>query len=398
MVSTRAALALLLAGAMQALPAAAARERDLMLEAQLEPARGYVQAQAIYRLRFYQAVDVRDLKITAPALRLADIEPIGDARVYETLRGGRRYRVHERSYAVFPFSSGALELSGAYATARVAHAGTTGDGRRSVRIDAAAQTLTVLPATGTEAWLPARSVSMSEAWSPAADGLRAGHPHQRTIRIEAAGVRAEQIPEPRIGADGMTVHAGPARLENRFEGELHVGVREQTFSMVPLRAGDIALSALQLPWWNVGTASAASAGLAARSMHVSGGDAAPAASPQPITMPWRVPAMAVALLAAFLLAACWCRARIACAWRLHWYCRQGDARAVRNELLAQASAAWPSAPRTLPALAERLDDAAARSALADIDRLLYGAEVDRRDARFLACAVRRVRRAMQRVQ
>ena len=95
MVRRRIDLRLLLAAtfgmaAALAAAAAASQSQDMWLEAGIEPAQVYVQAQAIYRLRFYQAVDVRDLKINGPSTRLADLRPIGTGRVYETLRDGRR--------------------------------------------------------------------------------------------------------------------------------------------------------------------------------------------------------------------------------------------------------------------------------------------------------------------
>lgn len=125
-----------------ALPAAP----DLLLEAQLEPARVQVQTEAVYRLRFYQGIDVRDLAISGPSARLADFRLLGADRVYEAARDGRRYRVRERRYAVFPFASGELDITGAHVTGRIADAAEKSPGgRRALRINAAPQRLTVLP-------------------------------------------------------------------------------------------------------------------------------------------------------------------------------------------------------------------------------------------------------------
>jgi hypothetical protein len=141
-----------------ALPAQAAQ--DVLIEAELEPAEVRVQAQAVYRLRVLHAVDVRELRMVGPSARLADFRVIGDDRVFEAQRDGRRYRVHERSYAVIPFASGTLELSGAYATGRTA---TT-----AVRLEAPARAVTLLPieieAAGIDATpLPARAPDDAQA-------------------------------------------------------------------------------------------------------------------------------------------------------------------------------------------------------------------------------------------
>lgn len=253
-------LAVVLASAaiLAAPPAAAQNQgRDLWLEAEIEPAQVYVQAQAIYRLRLYQAVDVRELKINGPSARLADLRQIGGERVYEALRDGRRYRVHERSYAVFPFGSGALELSGAHATGRVVSVSAVGagaakaaDGRQAVRLEAAARTLTVRPvpasAAGADVWLPAHTLTLSESWSPPAAETRPGQALRRSIRIEAGGIDAGQIPQMQVVAPGMMVDAEAPRLQNRMAGERNIGVREQTFRMVAQRAGEILVPELRL--------------------------------------------------------------------------------------------------------------------------------------------------------
>jgi hypothetical protein len=417
--------ALLLAGALAAAPAAS-QAQDLRLEAELEPAQVLVQAQAVYRLRFYQAVDVRELKINGPSAQLAEVRAIGGERVYEAMRDGRRYRVHERSYAVFPFGSGALVLTGASATGRIAATPATqsADGRQAVRLEAAAQTLTVNPvpaAAGTAAWLPARTLSLTESWSAPATELRPGQALWRSIRIEAAGMDAAQIPPLRLlsplsmAVPGMLVDAEPPRLENRMAGDLNVGVRVQTLRMVALRAGAVRVPELQLRWWNLNTDTAASATLPARSWQVQAADSAPASvlstpavsaaapdhgqaqaqpTPASTSKPWLALLAAAALLCAGLALACAWRPRVRAAWRLQRACRNANAAAVRDGLLQWAASVWPQAPpMTLQALAERSPDPAARQALTLIERSLYGPAPGRCDAAALGDAVRAVKRA-----
>jgi hypothetical protein len=423
--------ALLLAGALAAAPAAS-QGQDLRLEAELEPAQVVLQAQAVYRLRFYQAVDVRELKINGPSAQLAEVRAIGSERVYEALRDGRRYRVHERSYAVFPFGSGALVLTGASATGRIAATPATqsADGRQAVRLEAAAQTLTVNPApaaAGTAAWLPARSLSLSETWSAPATELRPGQALWRSIRIEAAGMDAAQIPPLSLlsplsmAVPGMLIDAEPPRLENRVAGALNIGVRTQTLRMVALRAGVVEVPELQLRWWNLNTNTAANATLPARSWQVVMADGAPAslspmppatatagakavaaapdqaqaqASPAFRSKPWLALLAAAALLCAGLALAGVSRPRMRAAWRLRRACRCANAASVRDGLLQWAAGVWPQAPPlTLQALAERSPDPAAHQALTMIERSLYGPAPGRCDAAALGDAVRAVKRA-----
>jgi hypothetical protein len=413
--------ALLLAGALAAAPAAS-QGQDLRLEAELEPAQVLVQAQAVYRLRFYQAVDVRELKINGPSAQLAEVRAMGSERVYEAQREGRRYRVHERSYAVFPFGSGALVLTGASATGRIAAAPATqsADGRQAVRLEAAAQTLTVKPvpaAAGTAAWLPARSLSLSETWSAPATELRPGQALWRSIRIEAAGMDAAQIPPLSLAVPGMLIDAEPPRLENRVAGALNIGVRTQTLRMVALRAGVVEAPELQLRWWNLNTDTAANATLPVRSWQVMAADgvpvrpltappttaaavapdqaqAEPQASHASTSTPWLLLLAAAAPLCAVLVLAYASRPRVRAAWRLRHACRSANAAGVRDSLLQWAAGVWPQAPPlTLQALAERSPDPAAHQALTMIERSLYGPAPGRCDAAALGDAVRAVKRA-----
>lgn len=389
-------LGLLLAGALGAsVTLAAGQSQDLRLEAAIEPAVVYLQAQAVYRLRFYQAVDVRNLKIDGPSTRLADLRQIGTERVYEALRDGRRYRVHERRYAVFPFSSGALELAGAHAIGRVAAmpavAEKSSDGRREARLEAAPQTLTVRPvpaSAGAIAWLPAHWLTLTESWSPPADETRPGQAQRRNIRIEAAGVDAGQIAPVEVSAPGMMVDAEPPRLENRMVGELNIGMREQTFRMVALHAGEVLVPELKLGWWNVNTDALASAVLPSRTLHVAAAatDTAPsgivAQAAAPITIrpapTWLQLLLAAGItLAAGVAFAYARRLKVRATWRLRRACHLGDVGVVRDSLLQWAALIWPQdPPLSLGALAERLPDPAARRAFGIIERSLYGPDSD----------------------
>lgn len=373
------------------LPAMAAQ--DVLLEAVLEPEQVYVQAQARYRLRFYHSVDVRDLVLHPPSARVADLRPLGDVRIYESMRDGRRYRVHERSYAVLPFASGELQLAGAHATGRIpASMPRSVDGRQAIRIDAPPRTLKVLPAPIADGhWLPARSLTLSESWVPA------GAARRRTIRVEATGVNAAQLPALQFAAPGATVQALPARLENRIDGDQLVGIREQGFLVTPVRAGVISLPAVQLHWWTpdgapmTATLPASSLQEHADALQVVRADADDEMKRHPVVS--LHPLLWLAVVAAVLGIAVTHAFRRPYLLRLMLAGFHGDARTVRTGLLAWAARRWPDAPpRTLAALADLLQDARARRSLAQLDRSLYGAvdqKMDRTALRFTVLQVMR---------
>ena len=375
-----------------------AQAQDLLVEAELDMQEVHVHAQAVYRLRFLHAVDVRDVELAGPSVRLADLRRIGEDRVSEAERNGRRYRVHERRYAVFPFASGTLDLSGAYVTGRMpASSAALPDGWRPVRIDAPARTLTVLPvdiqADGAP-WLPAHTLALTEQWTTVENGV-----HRRTLRIEATGVEAAQLPELDVKVDGMGVLPGTPRLENRFAGERNVAVREQTFVIMPQRAGLFTVPALQLRWWDVDTDTGDVATLPARTLLV-GEPAAPdtASGNASLTRAalGHLGMIVAAASAATLLFLVVRNRRLRRAWRMRQACRNGDARAVRDGLLDWAAHALPDPPQTLGALADRMQDSAARDAVRALERSLYGPQAQSWDAGMLAALVARVKRDARR--
>lgn len=360
---------------------AAATSADLLLEAELEPSRVAVQTQATYRLRLYQAVAVRDLVIGEPQSPLAEFRPIGAPRIDEAVRDGRRYRVHERRYAVIPFASGNLAIAGVGASARIAAPA----GWRELRVAAPPLTLAVLPLPA-DAGVAARSLRLQETWSTAADGSI----WRRLIRIEAAGIDAAQLPEIRFAVPGANVHAEPARLDNHYDGDINVGVREQSFNVAMQRADDIVVPELRLAWSRADTLAPEAATLPARVLK------APAAVPAGGDASVMPPAlMAVAALGLAAALAWRRRRRLQAAWRLHRACRTGEPAAVRDALLAWAAAVrGEHAPLTLGALAAGIEDGNARAALAELDRSLYGAERGRRKP-ALAGIVKRAKRGLR---
>lgn len=391
-------------GVLRAPQLLAADQPNLILEAGFESPQGYVQAQALYSLRFYQAIDVRDLELHDPVVPLAEVRPIGEDRVGEAVRDGRRYRLTERRYAVFPFASGELAVSGAGVTGRVAARGAASPGEREpVRLDAPTSTLDVLPippGADAEAWVPARTLSVTESWIPAPEQARAGEALRRTLRIKAAGLDAAQLPALDFSAPGFAVHPDPPRLENRFEGELNIGVREQSYRVVPLQPGRLEVPTFSLPWWDVVAGRRKEAQLPARTIVAEPaalplplpgqpGPAAPppdeaiaASAPQPDSPVVEDSILGAVLASGGLLVLAglaWGASRVRARGRraplkaLREACRRHDAPAARRALLDWAAGRWPERPpRALGDLAERLPEPTVQAAVLQLDRHLYG--------------------------
>jgi hypothetical protein len=344
-----------LAAPLALLAALANGEPLLFVEAEVAPAAPRVQAQAVYTLRFFQGADVRQVSLSGPQARLADIRPLGVASTHERVRAGRRYRVHEQRFAVLPHASGELELAGA-----AAEASRPGAGRQRWPAPSLRLTVRPLPAGAAAAtWLPAESLRVEEEWSAPAGP---GGGQLRTLRIEAVGVDARQLPEIGFAVPGATVVAEPPHLETRVAGDRLLARREQRYRLTPTGSAPVQVPPLSLPWWETGSDQGAVATLPGRSL--AGAAAAPNAAKAPNTA-W--PAVLAALAGVAVLVRALRRHRL---WQVRSAKHPAD---LARALLAWAAHRWPQQPPTsLPELAGRLrhpDNAAAVFAL---DRRIYG--------------------------
>jgi hypothetical protein len=83
---------------------------DLFVETEVDDATPIVQGEVRYTVRVFDGVGLREGQLSDPHADNATLTPRGDIRTYETTRGGKRYRVHERDYSLFPQSSGDVTI------------------------------------------------------------------------------------------------------------------------------------------------------------------------------------------------------------------------------------------------------------------------------------------------
>ncbi|RMP25220.1 hypothetical protein ALQ26_04950, partial [Pseudomonas amygdali pv. lachrymans] len=155
---------------------------SIFIEASLDQDSVYVQAQAVLTLRVYHSVSLFDDSSLSP-LQVPDarVEKLGDSRTYEKLINGVRHGVIETRYAIYPQQSGVLKIPAQVFSATLVQTPAEGSqGQeanpfgpqpgRSVRVKSAEVPLTVKPKPADYpadvAWLPARSISLEENWSP----------------------------------------------------------------------------------------------------------------------------------------------------------------------------------------------------------------------------------------
>ena len=391
--------------------AAARSARDVFLEVEVTPREAYVQAQLVCVLRVYRAAEFLEAK-------LSDFDPdqavtyrLGRDSTYSKVIDGRRYRVIERRFAVFPQASGSLTLPGFRLDARIAEPGAAstmgqpfGEGRR-VRLETRPVEVVVKPRAGEEAasWLPATAVNFTAEWPEEPPRLVVGEPATWTLRLDATGLAGEQLPpiEP-PALEGIRVYPDQPTIATRTSADAVHGERVQRVALVPGAAGMLAIPDMRVQWWDVDADAPRTAVIPARTLPVAPAPVsaaptrpalvAPSVAPETSARPWQIASAALALawLATLgvLLRARGRRRGIepragtpagksppstsAARPAVLDACNASDPREARRALLGWAELAWSgSPPRDLIAVAARVRDERFREAIMALDRALW---------------------------
>jgi hypothetical protein len=242
----------------------ATENKDAFITVEVVPNNPYVQAQALVKVRLFRIPNMANEDMTQLEFSSSDVivHQLDEGQNnYEQNLYGRRYKVHERSYAVFPQQPGLLRIK------PLQYNGIRMAGRRSffdmdsfgsassqpVRIQSEATTLDVRP-SAVSPWLPAVDLKLEEKWSGDPDGFQVGEPLTRRLRITATGLTAEQMPELTAAAlDGFKQYPDQPSLENRKSETGITGIREESVAFMPTRAGTYTLPAIEIKWWNMKT-------------------------------------------------------------------------------------------------------------------------------------------------
>ncbi|WP_024695704.1 BatD family protein [Pseudomonas syringae] len=239
----------------------------VFIEATLDQDSVYVQAQAVLTLRIYHSVSLFDDSSLSP-LQVPDarVEKLGDSRTYEKLINGVRHGVIEMRYALYPQHSGVLTIPPQVFSATQVQPQAAGAQSQDVnpfgpqpgkvmRVSSTEMPLTVKPMPADYPahvpWLPARSISLEESWSPEPGKTQVGDSLTRTIILKAEGLAGAQLPPlPATEVPGLRRYPDQPQLRNLPSERGLIGTREEREALVPARAGAIELPTVEVTWWN----------------------------------------------------------------------------------------------------------------------------------------------------
>lgn len=246
------------------------RLAPVFMEASLDQDTVYVQAQAVLTVRVYHSVSLfDDSNLTPLQVPDARIEKLGDTRTYEKQINGIRHGVIEMRYALYPQQSGELTIPAqefsatmvqdipetqAAATSQPAVATSPKPGKL-MRVTSDPLPLKVKPQPAhypaNAPWLPARSISLGESWSPDPAHSQIGDSLTRTLVVKAEGLSSAQLPPlPATEVSALRRYPDQPQLTNQAGERGLVGIREEREALVPNRPGAIDIPAVDLVWWN----------------------------------------------------------------------------------------------------------------------------------------------------
>ncbi len=231
---------------------------DVYIETTVEPRSPYVQQQVSMTVKLYFSVNIVDGQLDDPQADGLIVRKVsGQDTNFSADVGGKHYRVLERRYVLQGEKSGSVAIApivfrGHAMDRNDANSFFSRGHNVSARSDAITLDVRARPAnSGTDAWLPARAVTLAAEGIDDKTDARVGEPLTLTLRLQATGLGFEQLPElalPKI--DGADIYPDKASTQNKDGGDLTTGERERKFAIVPKRAGSLVIPSISIGWWD----------------------------------------------------------------------------------------------------------------------------------------------------
>lgn len=240
---------------------AAGKTRDTFIEIEVDNATPFVQSQVLYTVRFYSAIRINEADLTAPVSESLTIRRLGEDTGYFQQRNGRRYRVIERRYAMFPRESGTLVIPPTSLKLVVPDANDPSGGffGRVSRVSVLSESieLDVRPrpesdaGSATQWWFASQAVELEAVWENSVTEFRVGEPITRRVTLTARGVTAEQLPELAApDVDGLKIYRDKPELIEEPSADALNARRIDKYAVIPQRPGEIVLPAIRVAWFD----------------------------------------------------------------------------------------------------------------------------------------------------
>ncbi|MBU2886995.1 BatD family protein [Gilvimarinus agarilyticus] len=233
---------------------------ETFLEISADQQSVFVQQQVLLTACLYSKYDWTGKEIGDFNLDYALIEAVSEDE-YITELNGIRHKVYEVTFAVYPQSSGRLEIPAIdYAvqlrsgSSRGFLSFNSGPIRRGKAQPLSIEVKSIPQSNGNDTWLPAQQLELSQHFSRTPDNLTAGEPITRRITISAEGLHPTQLPPLEFAeVEGFSIYRDKAQTDETRSNKGINASRIETLAMVPNQAGQTQLPPITLRWYNTST-------------------------------------------------------------------------------------------------------------------------------------------------
>lgn len=239
--------------------------KDLFIETIVNKSSAYVQEQVIVTYRLYYAVNVDSLDNQPLEIKDVVVESLPNTR-YSRKIDGKSYNVFEMAYALFPQTSGEIQIPAlaweikVAPTQRRSFFGSGGRYERK-RKRTKAKTIQVKPQPSNypadAPWIIASNVTLKENWSQdIMQGITTGEPITRTLTLFAEGLLPSQLPpilDNNPKSAQLKTYADQPILNNDTTAKGIISQRIESAAMVASLPGQIVIPAVTMHWWDVAT-------------------------------------------------------------------------------------------------------------------------------------------------
>ncbi len=207
------------------------------------------------RLELRSAVHARVAtdRILQPALTDFDWRQYGVDASSEALIDGFWMPLHTRTLMIYPLRAGRLTIEPfKWRLSYFAE-----DGSRP-EIEFVSQPLTIdvrgreAMVEGSDVWLPAKSLRISDQWDPDPERIPPGEMARRTVTVEAEGLTADRLPTlPRFRAPGVVTFAGPVDRQTIVTDRGPIARAVYQWTVRPLSTTPAVAPAIRLRWFDI---------------------------------------------------------------------------------------------------------------------------------------------------
>ncbi len=193
-------------------------------------------------------------EVQQPPMIDFDVHQMGRDKPIQAMVDGFSVDGIERDLAIFPDQAGRLNIP-----PFVRHVTVIDASGQRVPMDFASKPVfvdvqnygTTNPADAW--WLPVKSLTITETWSPEPDEIDQGLLTRRTIVVEAAGLNADRLPPPPdMRAPGVITFRGPERRETTLTEDGPLAHATYVWDLRPATGAPAKMPAIALPWFDTG--------------------------------------------------------------------------------------------------------------------------------------------------